>query len=106
MNYPYVLGYHLPTKQLCRIPSLSINNGKIATNCVLILSLKYGLYRREFPLDNNGELLPKYWSIGRVQDIEMQQKLKQNQTKTKPEEGSLGDNSELDKSSFGSKPGS
>lgn len=64
--YPYDLGYHLLAKKLCRIPK-----GIIPPHCVKIVWYKEPKqYYRHDPYDDNGQLIPIYWSIIRWLDCE------------------------------------
>lgn len=65
--YHYDLGYHIRTRELCRIPK-----GRIPQGCVKILKFKSSAtgFKEFIPYDKNGALRVEFWSFVRWQDLE------------------------------------
>lgn len=68
--YPYELGCHLKSGQLCRIPHSRLGLG-IPQGCAKVI--KFRLKGEKFvrrPYQDDGELDTAYWSIARWCDIQ------------------------------------
>lgn len=69
--YPYHLGCHLKTGQLCRIPHPALGCGiPVGFARVLKVRLDRRYSWRYVPYNLEGELEPRYWSIKRWTDIQ------------------------------------